>query len=64
MRPASIPLRDWAIVVMGYTARLALFKSEHNGYTPAEWAAIQDADAGFLRDVRALAYETETGETP
>ena len=57
MTPAGLNLRDWAVVVLGYTARLQLFKASHFGYTPAEWAAICDAEFQFLRDVRQLAQD-------
>lgn len=56
--------RDKLLIMLGYTARLALYKASHNGYTPDEWQRIQEADAGLLRDVRGLAYESTTGEKP
>ena len=40
MNPAGLPLRDWAVVVLSYTARLQLFKASHFGYAPWEWREI------------------------
>ena len=58
MNPAGLPLRDWAVVVLSYTARLQLFKASHFGYAPAEWALVCDAEFQHGRDVRELAAET------
>ena len=63
MTPAGLNLRDWAVVVLGYTARLQLFKASHFGYAPAEWALVCDAEFQHGRDVRELAAETNKGET-
>ena len=58
---SGISTRDWAVVVLGYTARLALFKAGHHGYAPAEWAAIVEERFETGIALRELAAEAAKG---
>jgi hypothetical protein len=63
MTPArSLSPRDKLLIVLGYTARLALFKVSHHGYAPWEWERIVRSEFEFLSDVRGLADENRIGE--